>query len=201
MRCTHSRPALTRKEKAAMPEQDQAVRLVFFVEVKCISVESASHVRSFFCLSSRLINSRSRFDKFNHVKYTKTLSVRNRRAMNRLLFFASNAPNAHKASSIAPFLCAHRRVNRARSRASTIARCAFFVASIEHAPRTLFCAPPRKKRAQIFAENGQARIMAMAARRPASRRENRNAQMRPARRRAGRRVRTSATARRRQARQ
>ncbi len=91
-----------------MPEQDQAVRLVFFVEVKCISVESASHVRSFFCLSSRLENSRSRFDKFNHVKYTKTLSVRNRRAANRLLFFASNAPNAHKASSIARFFRAYR---------------------------------------------------------------------------------------------
>ena len=38
VRCSHHRLALTRKEKAAMPEQDQAVRLIFFVEVKCISV-------------------------------------------------------------------------------------------------------------------------------------------------------------------
>ena len=120
-----------------MPEQDQAVRLVFFVEVKCISVESASHVRSFFCLSSRLENSRSRFDKFNHVKYTKTLSVRNRRATNRLLFFALNAPNAHKASSIARFFRARgsmiytsMRTAENHWRAFSVASCASFFPAI-----------------------------------------------------------------------
>jgi acyl-[acyl carrier protein]--UDP-N-acetylglucosamine O-acyltransferase len=32
-----------RKEKAAMPELDQAVRLVFFAKLTCILIESASH--------------------------------------------------------------------------------------------------------------------------------------------------------------
>jgi hypothetical protein len=69
-----------RKEKAAMPEHDQAVRLVFFAKLTCILIESASHFfdrfdRLFTCENSQ----RSHFDKFNHVKYTKTLSVRNSR--------------------------------------------------------------------------------------------------------------------------
>ncbi|QYF91599.1 hypothetical protein KY495_12335 [Massilia sp. PAMC28688] len=63
-------------------------------------------------LSARAIKKlRSRFDKFNHVKYTKTLSVRNWRARIRLLFFAPNAPNAHKASFNAPFFRAHARLS------------------------------------------------------------------------------------------
>ena len=57
--------------------------------------------------------------------------------MNRLLFFASNAPNAHKASLIAPFFRAQRPANRAPIRASQELRCAFFRAS--NAPHRLRC--------------------------------------------------------------
>jgi hypothetical protein len=38
-----SLPLRARKEKAALPEHDQAVRLVLFVTLKCILIESASH--------------------------------------------------------------------------------------------------------------------------------------------------------------
>lgn len=74
------------------------MRLIFFVEFKCISVESASHFYSFVCRCVRSKNLHSQFDKFNHVKYTKSLSLRNWYTQIRLLFFAPNAPNAHKAS-------------------------------------------------------------------------------------------------------
>ena len=52
----------------------------------------------FFCLRARLTDSHSRFDKFNHVKYTKTLSVRNRRATNRLLFLRRTRPTHIRAA-------------------------------------------------------------------------------------------------------
>ena len=123
------------------------MRLIFFVEVKCIFVESASYFRSDFCLSSRLKYSRSRFDKFNHVKYTKTLSVRNRRVTNRLLFFALNAPNAHKGRSIARFLCAHRTVfSRFAARAKK-ARRAFFGAAFSTRRMPIFRSGARPERA------------------------------------------------------
>jgi hypothetical protein len=113
--------------------------------------------RSFVCLSSRLKKSRSRFDKFNHVKYTKTLSVRNRRATNRLLFFAPNAPNAHKASSIASIFRARRTLLNASMRGPRKARHAIFVAPIaphnrasgaraHHACRAIFRSPNRTRK-------------------------------------------------------
>jgi len=45
---SHRSPHQSRKEKAAMPEQDQAVRLVFFVKLTCILSESASYFRSVY---------------------------------------------------------------------------------------------------------------------------------------------------------
>ena len=85
--------------------------------------ESASHLFQFFCQRSRFKSSRSRFDKFNHVKYTKTLSVRNWRATIHLLFFASKRANAHKGSSNARFFRASRHANRT----SRARRLPFFV--------------------------------------------------------------------------
>jgi hypothetical protein len=42
-RCPHRCPHETRKEKAAMPELIQAMRLVLFAKLTCILNESASH--------------------------------------------------------------------------------------------------------------------------------------------------------------
>jgi hypothetical protein len=71
-------PARARKEKAAMPELIQAMRLVLFAKLTCILNESASHFLIGLPPVKRAKKSAcSRFDKFNHVKYTKTLSVRN----------------------------------------------------------------------------------------------------------------------------
>jgi hypothetical protein len=36
VRCSHRNTGRTQKEKAAMPENDQAVRLVFFARLMCI---------------------------------------------------------------------------------------------------------------------------------------------------------------------
>jgi hypothetical protein len=48
------------------------------------------------CRCVRSKNPHSQFDKFNHVKYTKSLSLRNWYTRIRLLFFAPHAPNEHK---------------------------------------------------------------------------------------------------------
>ncbi|TFW34033.1 hypothetical protein [Massilia horti] len=71
-----------RKEKAAVPEPGQAVRLVFFARLSCILIESASHFFDRFAAVKTFEKTqRSHFDKFNHVKYTKTLSTRNWRTL------------------------------------------------------------------------------------------------------------------------
>jgi hypothetical protein len=41
--CSHRSPREARKEKAAMPELIQAMRLVLFAKLTCILNESASH--------------------------------------------------------------------------------------------------------------------------------------------------------------
>jgi len=82
-----------------MPEPGQAVRLIFFVELNAYSFESASHFYSFDVRCVRTKNAHSQFDKFNHVKYTKSLLLRNWYAHIHFIFFVANAPNAHKASS------------------------------------------------------------------------------------------------------
>jgi hypothetical protein len=67
-----------RKEKAAMPEQIRQCGLSFSLSIRAYWIESASHFLIGFLSGSHLKKRRcSPFDKFNHVKYTKTLSVRN----------------------------------------------------------------------------------------------------------------------------
>ncbi|VXC53182.1 hypothetical protein MASSI9I_70427 [Massilia sp. 9I] len=62
-----------RKEKAALPELGQAVRLVLFASLKCILIESVSYYSIDYCPDARDNITCSRFDKFKHVNYTKTL--------------------------------------------------------------------------------------------------------------------------------
>jgi len=107
--------------------------------------ESASHFYSFVCRCARVKNSHSQFDKFNHVKYTKSLSLRNWYTQNHSSFFVSNAPNAHKASS--------------NSRASTRSRAPFRAVTTRHATgffSTRRTPPPRHywSRIEAFREAG-----------------------------------------------
>jgi hypothetical protein len=51
VRCSTSRPGRQRKEKAAMPEHGQAVRLVFFAMLTCILIESASYIFGRFAIT------------------------------------------------------------------------------------------------------------------------------------------------------
>ena len=74
---------------------------VFCGSLSAYLFESASHIRSIFCPGSRLKSSRSRFDKFNHVKYTKTLSVRNWHTAFSSLFFRRDKRNFFRAFQIA----------------------------------------------------------------------------------------------------
>jgi hypothetical protein len=108
--------------------------LFFSLNLSAYLFESASHFVLFFCRRSRFTSSRSRFDKFNHVKYTKTLSVRNWHATIHLLFFAAKRANAHKAISKTGFLRALRAFIGARRKA----RVAFFVSDVCALRATLF---------------------------------------------------------------
>src|SRR5689334_852239 len=87
------------KKKPPCPNPVQAMRLVLFVKLTCILNESASQyldrlVSTFGAEKSAC----SRFDKFNHVKYTKTLSVRNPHT----LFFAPFDHDEHRYRHFGP---------------------------------------------------------------------------------------------------
>jgi len=77
------------KKKPPCPKLIQAMRLVLFAKLTCILNESASHfLIGFACRSDARFRLKflheshsSHFDKFNHVKYTKTLLVRNPRTV------------------------------------------------------------------------------------------------------------------------
>lgn len=90
---SHRYPCGHEKKKPPCLTKDQAVRLVLFAWRLCILMESASHEFDRFCLPPNMQKLPcSRFDKFNHVKYTKTLSVRNPRTVKTPYWTISRRP-------------------------------------------------------------------------------------------------------------
>ena len=108
-----------------MPELGQAVRLVLFAKLKCILIESVSYYSIDYCPDARDNITCSRFDKFNHVKYTKTLSVRNPRTV-YFMSFHEGKPTAIQFRSIAAITFDSLRVLlRLKKQARTSLRIAF----------------------------------------------------------------------------
>lgn len=92
MRCSHHHLHQPEKKKPPCLNRIRQCGFGFCGSLSAYLFESASHFFRSVCRRSRRISPRSRFDKFNHVKYTKTLSVRNLHTRIRLLFLCEAPP-------------------------------------------------------------------------------------------------------------
>ena len=86
-RCPHLVCTNHEKKKPPCLNRIRQCGFVFAVRSGAYLCESSSYFDLFFCRISRENSAHSRFDNFNHVKYTKTLLVRNWRTHYFASFF------------------------------------------------------------------------------------------------------------------